>query len=84
MLLRFNRLPEDGIAAAVLLLHRTSSIIEIVEHLRFHRRDVGNHGFGFGIHLQDRSAARAGQVEVVLLFGHGMNDSAKQELGAAG
>jgi len=69
--LRLHRLTEDGIAPAVLLLHRARRIVEIVEHLRLHRRNVRNHTFSLGVDLQHCATTRTREVEIVALLGHG-------------
>src|SRR5256885_523470 len=67
--LRFNRLAEDGIAAAVLFLHSARGIIEVIKRFWFNRSYVRNDALSFGIDFEHRAAARASQIEAVLL-GH--------------
>jgi FMN phosphatase YigB (HAD superfamily) len=77
VLLRLDRLPEDGIAPAVLLFHRPGSIVEIVEHLRLDWRNMRDYAFGFRIYLQHSAAAGASEVEAARLS-HRRNDKSKR------
>ena len=63
VLLIFDGLPENGIAAAVLLFHGPGGFFNIVESLNSWRWGVRNHGLVGVVDLQDRIAARAGNLE---------------------
>src|SRR5262249_2998783 len=54
VLLRFHRLPEQRLLAALLLLHGAGSFIKVVEGLHPRRRGVGDDGVRGGINLQHR------------------------------
>jgi len=63
MLLGFERLAEDRIAAAVLLFHSACSFFHIIEGLRLDRSGVGDDAVRGRIDLHDRAAAGAGHVK---------------------
>jgi hypothetical protein len=67
VLLCFHRLPENRIPPAVLLFHGPRRLIQIIEHLRLQGSHVRNDGPVAGVHLQRRSAARAGYFEARFL-----------------
>jgi len=76
MFLRFHRLPEDGFAAAVLLLHGLGSCLEVVKHPGLDRGSMGDDALGRRIDLQHRAAARARNVEGRRILRHTGNHSA--------
>ena len=63
MLLRLDRLPENGIAPRVLLLHSPGSFFDIGEHFRFDGGGVGDNSLDFSVYLKHCAAARAGHLE---------------------
>src|SRR5579862_7189503 len=70
MLLRFHRLAEDRVATAVLLFHSACGFFHVVEGLRLDWSRVSDDAADRGVDLQDRAAARAGYIKIVLAFRH--------------
>src|SRR5262249_14421659 len=75
VLLRFHRLPEQRLLAALLLLHGAGSFIKVVEGLHPRRRGVGDDGVRGGINLQHRPTARTAYLEVGRPFSHCRNNT---------
>ncbi len=63
VLLRLYRLPEDGIAAGVLLLHGPGGLFDVGEHLGLDCGGVSDNSLDFGVHLKDGIATGAGHLE---------------------
>ena len=63
MLLRLDRLAENGFAARILFLHGAGRVFHVGEHSGLHRGGVGNYGTGFRVHLQQRAAAGTSNFE---------------------
>lgn len=84
MLLRLNRLPEDGVASAILLFHGACGVVEIIESLGLDGGNMRNHSLSLSIDFQDRTTTRASQIEILFLP-HGRNDKSNlQEPGGTG
>lgn len=58
-----NRLPEDGIAAIILLFHSARGFFNVVESLGLDGCGVGNDSSTLRIHFQHCVAAWAGDIE---------------------
>src|SRR5215472_15051681 len=67
MLLRLNRLPENRVAAAILLFHSPGCIIEVIKRFRLDRSHMRDNRACIRIHLQNRATARTSQIKVALL-----------------
>ena len=76
MLLRFDRLTENGFASAILLFHSFGGGLEIVEHLGLDGGGMRNDPFSRGVDLQHCAAARAGYIESRSILRHTANHSA--------
>ena len=64
MFLRFHRLPENRVAAAVLLFHGASRFFHVIESFRLDGSSVRNNAARGRIDLQDRAAARASYIKI--------------------
>jgi len=69
VLLRFDGLAENGVAPVVLLFHGAGGFLHVIKHFGLDRGDMGYHSFDLGVHFKHRAAARASQIEGLLLLG---------------
>src|SRR5258708_374696 len=79
MLLCLHRLSEDGLAAAVLLLHGARRFLHVAEHSRLHRSGVGDYFRHCRIHFQQRAATRTGDFNRSWSLRHSAHDTAKAD-----
>src|SRR5208282_5025622 len=80
MLLRLDRLPEDGFAAGVLFLHGAGGVLHVVKHARLHGGGMRNYGASFGIHFEKSAAAGTSDFESWGILRHFAHHTAKMAL----
>src|SRR5271157_5522510 len=68
--LGLHRLPEDGLLAAVLVLHGARRRFQVFEGLGNRLGGVRDYSLGVGIDLQDRTAAGTGNFELGRRLSH--------------